>query len=148
VLLTQKIHVPDNDVGRTMLGKLNGIGGKCEAGEDVNAAIQREGKEETFGVIDAPWQPFCAMWAPGEWACDCFRIFVPRQQLWSVPRLNDVGEAMRVMHVEELLHQQYAHDRDSDDPDVMLNLRWLLPMALELDCRASVEYRAGKRGDR
>lgn len=57
VILIKKIR-PD-----FMVGKLNGVGGKVEAGEEYIEAMRRESKEET-GLEIEKWQKVCKMVGP------------------------------------------------------------------------------------
>jgi hypothetical protein len=139
VLLTQKTHAPDSEIGRTMIGKLNGIGGKCEPAEPAFVAMRRETIEETFGVLNPEWTLFCSMHCAGEWSCDCFVGFVPPDKLRSVPSVNDAGESLLVLPLVSLM---------CGFRECMANVRWLIPMALEGGLRGDVEYRQGTRGDR
>jgi|SRR5580765_472806 len=55
-------------------GKLNGVGGHIELGEDEYEAMEREFLEETgFSTHDIPWKKFCVMSNEKEgWEVSCF----------------------------------------------------------------------------
>jgi hypothetical protein len=134
VLLTQKTHGPNG-----MAGKLNGLGGKCKPAEPSFVAMRRETIEETFGALNPEWRMFCAMHSAGEWSCDCFVGFVETDRLRNAPNVNDAGESMLVLPIVTLM---------AGLRDCMLNLRWLIPLALEGGVIADVQYLSGTRGDR
>ena len=118
-----------------MAGRLNGIGGHVEDGESPEDAMRREGIEEV-GAVHAEWKPFCLMRGDG-WVCDCFAAV--SQDALEVPGENDVGEKVYCLPPSAVLLS----------PNLMRNVRWLLPMAMEADdLHAIVTYVDSKRGDR
>lgn len=94
--------------------KYNGIGGKIADGEEPVAAMVREFTEEAgLQTIAEDWEPFCMMQCP-EAVVHCFKAF--NSNVWKV----------RTMEREEVSF----FDMDDLPPNLMPNLRWLLPMAL------------------
>lgn len=94
-------------------GKWNGIGGKIEDGETPHQAMVREFREET-GVVIEDWSEFCIL--EGEdWYV---RFFTATSgQVFDVRTTTD--EYVDVISLASL-------------PDnMMANLRWLIPMALD-----------------
>jgi 8-oxo-dGTP diphosphatase len=130
VVMLQKTHGPGD-----MAGRFNGIGGHVEENEVSLAAMKREGREELG--IEPDWLPFCTMHDNGgEWVCDCFVAVIANDV--DLPPVNDAGESVSEHRPPQLLRRD----------DIMLNLRWLVPMAMEKGVTAEVYYPAGQRGDR
>lgn len=99
------------------VGKLNGIGGKMEAGESAAQAAARELREEA--AIDAPkrqFQKFCIVTGP-DWRVHFFRLFVS-----DLTYSQKTDEELIVMNVDSLHFY-----------NIIWNLRWLIPMALDTD---------------
>lgn len=114
VLLIQKSH-PD-----WQNGKLNGVGGKVEKGERPSDAMAREFQEET-GVAYDGWRNFCMLC--GNWGRVSF----------FVGHMDDEGDIQQFHGVEStdgetLVVALVACLRDYD---VISNLLWLVPMALD-----------------
>ena len=95
-------------------GRLNGVGGKVEPGETVRNAMRREFREEA-GLDIAEWREVVVLTGP-DWRGHFFRAF------------GDVGAAGAV--TDELLE---VHPVVSLPPDVIPNLRWIIPLALDDD---------------
>lgn len=112
VVLTVKDHGPNG-----MAGHVNGIGGGIEEGETPAMAMGREAVEEV-GAVGALWLWFGDMAGPG-WSCDCF--VAEHASAAEVPPVNDVGEKVLFLDVNDAMRR----------PDLMDNLHWLLPLALE-----------------
>jgi 8-oxo-dGTP diphosphatase len=96
-------------------GKLNGIGGKVEEGESVPSAMEREFREEA-GVDFYGWVPFVRLWRADTW--EVF-FYVGRSQ---------VIEAVRTMTDEPIV--VVDTDLVCLRNDIVPNLKWLIPMAL------------------
>ena len=98
-------------------GKLNGVGGKVEPGEAVDAAMRREFREEA-GLEVAGWRRGVVLIGP-DWRGHFYRAF------------GDVDEA-RAMTDEPL----ERHDAAALPPDVIPNLKWIVPLLLDDDVAA------------
>lgn len=98
-------------------GKLNAIGGKIEVGESSHDAMIREFKEET-GVTYTDWRLFCVLTGENTNTYEDFEVnfFVGFGDLNEPRSLTD--EKIEVNYVDNL-------------DDVMHNLKWLIPMALD-----------------
>jgi 8-oxo-dGTP diphosphatase len=113
-------------------GLYNGIGGKVEYGEEVNAAMEREFCEETSATITS-WKPFCQLIHPmaiskstpaGPWTVHFFKAF-------EVATLQSpTDELVRWWDVRTITNKLNNY--------FVPNLSWLIPMALE-DLTAEVE---------
>lgn len=57
-------------------GRLNGVGGKIEDGEEPMKAMEREFAEEA-GVIFKKWNHFATISEEGDYEVYCFKAFVP-----------------------------------------------------------------------
>jgi 8-oxo-dGTP diphosphatase len=102
------------------VGKLNGVGGHIEEGENSYQAMVREFKEET-GVAHVAWAPFCIMKSPN-WVVHCFA-------------------ARGVIGAETKTDEEVVLVDMLDLPiDVIPNLRWLIPMAWNGETFAEVDY--------
>lgn len=97
-------------------GKLNGIGGHVEPGEEPLAAMVREFKEETGADIPAEqWKYFCKM-DGGDWVVWCYKSF-------GHPLLRSMTDEP-VMKVR-LTWLWGARE------NIIPNLNWLIPLALD-----------------
>lgn len=97
-------------------GKLNGIGGKIEAGESPDEAMAREFCEEAGVSTQASdWQKFCILTCPGQSRVDFFFTF------------SDAVHDVRTMEQEEVLLCDVAHLPEH----ILPNLAWLIPMVLD-----------------
>lgn len=97
-------------------GKLNGIGGKVEHGETLWRAVQREFQEETGAVVDTWDYPFAELaprWDNGT------KIFFFRA----------FGNPLLRSPTEEAVDWYPLADLPA--LDVIPNLRWLIPLALD-----------------
>ncbi|MBY2989336.1 NUDIX domain-containing protein [Rhizobium leguminosarum] len=97
-------------------GQLNGIGGKIEAGEDLIDAMVREFFEET-GVSTSPddWKPFVKMERYSVYQSTFYRAF--SDSIDNV--MSQEAEKVGIYEVCNL------------PPNVIFNLRWLIPLALD-----------------
>lgn len=102
-------------------GRLNGIGGKFEPGETAAQCIYREGYEEIGHHLG--WDKFCVL-RGGNFVC---HFFCSHEQTISTPAQNDVGENL-----------VWASSHALPD-DVIPNLFWLIPLALDKTVRRPVE---------
>lgn len=119
-------------------GRLNGPGGKIEAGESALSAMVREYEEEVgLSVPPSNWTPFCELAHPNEWRVMFFRAWITRRQFEMAHGL----EAEAVIKVTTDLSLL-------PDERIMPNLRWLIPMALDetvIDARVFDNTIEGKR---
>lgn len=94
--------------------KLNGVGGKIEAGESALDAMDRECGEE-FGLHGLPWIRFATLNAADQsFQVVCFAAFSERFD--TAKAMTDEGPVTgAVRHVLNV--------------DIIPNLRWLIPMA-------------------
>jgi 8-oxo-dGTP diphosphatase len=93
-------------------GKLNGIGGKVEPGEDCRDAMVREFREET-GATVTDWRYFCRMFG-GDWEVYCY-VATGDYDLHSI-----TDELVRFLPLSSL-----------SEFDLIPNLKWLIPLALD-----------------
>jgi 8-oxo-dGTP pyrophosphatase MutT (NUDIX family) len=105
-------------------GLLNAVGGKVEGHDlSIEAAMAREFEEET-GLLGQDWH-FLAVETHPDYALNFFSARVlgsdPRP---AVPPVNDVGEALE-------WHTTAALDCPSGRGQMVGNLTWLLPLALD-----------------
>jgi 8-oxo-dGTP diphosphatase len=96
-------------------GKINALGGKIQPGESPPEAARREVREEA-GVDVEPWEEFL-VWDDHVYRMHALRAFHAA-----------AGRARTAEDQEVFL----ASARELP-PDVIENLRWLVPLALETD---------------
>jgi 8-oxo-dGTP pyrophosphatase MutT (NUDIX family) len=102
-------------------GLLNGIGGKQEDGETPEEGMAREWREET-GDEQSEWRKVCALVGNGARV----HFFVAEVDvLPDFPPFNDSGELIEMHNVSYVPNM----------PDVIPNLKWLIPAALEREFR-------------
>jgi 8-oxo-dGTP diphosphatase len=100
-------------------GRLNGVGGKVEPGEDLAAAMRREFEEETGVAFDA-WHRFASLtWEEG--VVHFFRGFAPSSVLVACRTTTD--ESIERHRLHTLLNP--GAGRSAVTP----NLLWLVPLA-------------------
>ncbi len=93
-------------------GKLNGIGGKLEAGETPLDAMRREFREEAALDI-ADWQQILTL-TGRDWQGHFFRAFGPIEEARTV-----TDEALEIHPTRPLPH------------DTIPNLHWMIPLLLD-----------------
>lgn len=103
-------------------GKLNGVGGKIEAGELADDAMIREFREEA-GVEIRTWDKFCVL-THGEHTIHFFKSFATVQAAY-IQSQTDERVAWYILD-------------DLPNLPVLPNLRWLIPMALDPDDPAGI----------
>lgn len=94
-------------------GKLNGIGGHVEEGEDFRDAMRRETMEEVGTSLD--WNSIAKLTTP-EWEMVVYAAFIPFEQLVEIHCIED--------EVIEIHSTGFLPD------NVIPNLRYLIPFAL------------------
>ena len=103
-------------------GKLNGVGGKLEAGETPLDAMIREFREEAHLAIDS-WQHILSLTGT-DWRGHFFRAFGP------------INEAKPI--TDETLE---IHPVDALPRDTIPNLHWMIPLMLDEDVATRGDYR-------
>lgn len=101
-------------------GKLNGIGGKIEPGEDGAAAMVREFREETGceTTLDR-WRHFLTMRGGEDGG-------------WRVEFFVAIGDLSQVRSAEsEIVEIVWLEQIHAVRPDMVENLPWLIPLALD-----------------
>lgn len=105
-------------------GKLNGIGGHIEPGEEPKEAMIREFLEET-GECITNWEFVCMLEAKGDTEQEKGEVYVFRSDIFLGPiphnRINDEGEEFALYNIEQM---PSAYNREH----VLPNVRWLLEM--------------------
>jgi 8-oxo-dGTP pyrophosphatase MutT (NUDIX family) len=101
-------------------GRLNGIGGKVEPAEFYKSAMVRESVEEIGFTPE--WELFSVYKVFGEYILYIFRAFVNDI---TVPLTNDVGEEHFIVPVAQV--------KTYTESDMIYNLSWLIPLALDKD---------------
>ncbi len=104
-------------------GRYNGVGGKIEPGETAPVAMEREFREETGVTIPADaWDRMCTI----AWPDDVARVgnadpteVVFFRHLWGTVRPE----------VHQMTDERVDWWMVNDLPDVIPNLRWLVPLA-------------------
>jgi 8-oxo-dGTP diphosphatase len=98
-------------------GKLNGVGGKIEEIDATTKdAMIREFREET-GVTYEDWKHFGTMYSPNTWAVHLYK------------GMDDVAYRVETVTDEEV--DVYACEYLPDSEEVISNLKWLIPVALD-----------------
>ena len=99
-------------------GKWNGVGGKVEPNEYPHDAMAREFAEET-GLAIEEWEKFAGL-AGHKWRVTFYRAF----------ESQEVQNDVQTMEEEEV--KNWSVDML---PDVIPNLRWLIPLALDTNTK-------------
>jgi len=99
-------------------GKLNGVGGHIEDGEEPLAAMRREFLEEAWGDAQ-DWRLFVVLGGKG-WKVHFFIAYVDETEM---AELHGVGDEPIEVHPLEAL----------PGLPVIPNLRWLIPLGLDAD---------------
>lgn len=94
-------------------GRLNGVGGRIEEGETPKRAMEREAHEET-GVMGVRWEHFATI--RGESWC----VFVFRAFDEQADEANNIDDEPVI-----------CADPLALPSDVIPNLRWLVPLAMD-----------------
>jgi 8-oxo-dGTP diphosphatase len=103
-------------------GKLNGVGGKLEAGESPIQAMIREFREEAHLPVSS-WQQILTL-TGSDWKGHFFRAFGP------------IDEARPVTDEQLEIHAVDALPRDT-----IPNLHWMIPLMLDDDVIVKRDYR-------
>jgi len=98
-------------------GKLNGVGGHIEEGESANDAMRREFREEA-GLDISKWKHFATLELSGEFICNFFCSDMP----------NDADAPEPISVTDEKITWEEVYDLPEN---VISNLRWLIPLALD-----------------
>lgn len=96
-------------------GKLNGVGGKIEDGESPLDAMIREFREEG-GIEIVNWREFCQL----KFRNSIIYFFAAEGEIDKVSSITD--EQIKICALDKF-----------GELNVMANLRWLIPMALDKD---------------
>jgi 8-oxo-dGTP diphosphatase len=109
-------------------GKLNGVGGRVEPGEDALAAMVREAREETGLKIPAE-----------DWECFAVATGVDFSIKFFVAAIDT---SRRHSTNEEPLAELYDDDliEENDDGGIVSDLLWLVPLALDKRVLRPVRY--------
>jgi 8-oxo-dGTP diphosphatase len=105
-------------------GRVNALGGKLAAGESPAAGARREVREEA-GVDVADWEEFL-VWDDPVYRLHALRAFD--------------GAAEHVFTAEDQV--VFLAPTDALPPNIIDNLRWLIPLALDRDVAAPVRVRS------
>jgi 8-oxo-dGTP diphosphatase len=113
-------------------GQFNGIGGHVEEGETAAAAMAREWEEETDRANpESGWERFADLCG------DSFVVHFFRANTSDLSGIASLSEG------EEI----FLFDTRELPPNVVSNLRWLIPMA-SFQCRHDWPYRIEERTER
>lgn len=112
-------------------GKLNGIGGRIEENETPEQAMQREFAEET-NVYETGWNLFATLSDERGWIVHFFYA------------KGDIGKAETV--TDETVIPFSLKDL-GDDPAIIPNLTWLIPMALSMQRERIDHFEIVERGE-
>ena len=118
VLLLRKTH-PEWQAGR-----LNGVGGHIEDDESADEAMEREFLEEA-GIRIKKWKHFASLSCPEKYMCHFFMSNYRKQ--YGEPR-SKTEEKIEWVCLDDLM-----------DAEVVPNLRWLVPLALDSEVAGPVE---------
>ena len=104
-------------------GKLNGVGGKVEAGEFPAAAMAREWYEEA-GLPEHEWREFCQL----EWAQGTVHFFAAYTVTETDTFIKDTDEPVAWYYVADAIKYE----------NTIPNLAWLLRLASDKDAVTAV----------
>jgi 8-oxo-dGTP diphosphatase len=100
-------------------GKLNGVGGRIEPGEQPVDAMVREFGEETGCSTSADqWKEFAVLNGEGQFCCHCFAAE------------SDIGTA-RTIDEKEPVFVLPVHGLTKDSHAMLDNTRWLVFLAID-----------------
>jgi len=102
-------------------GHLNGIGGHIEPGETPFSAMIREFNEEA-GLLTNQWTRYAIMRREDRlprFTCHVFAAFLPRRTLLGTVATGEADQPIHIVNPNGLL------------PNVLSNLRWLIPLAMD-----------------
>jgi 8-oxo-dGTP diphosphatase len=109
-------------------GRVNALGGRLKDGELAKDAARREVREES-GVDVAQWIEVL-VWEDAE-----YRMHVMRA-------VSELARGARTMEDQEV----FLADIDALPANVIDNLRWLVPLALDADVNFPIEVRSAASG--
>lgn len=101
-------------------GRVNALGGKLQTGEDILAAARREVREEA-GVDVEAWEQFL-VWHD------------PEYRLRAVRAFDDAAHRARTAEDQHV----FLAGVGALPPNVIDNLRWIIPLALDRDVAVPV----------
>jgi 8-oxo-dGTP diphosphatase len=105
-------------------GRVNGLGGRLMPGESAAAAARREVREEC-GVDVAAWREVL-VWEDAEYV------------MHVLSAVSAEARAARTQEDQEV----FLADVDALPPNVIDNLRWLVPLALDADVAFPIRVRS------
>lgn len=105
-------------------GRVNALGGKVDAGESLADAARREVREEA-GVDVEEWEEFL-VWRD------------PEYRLRAVRAFDDVARQARTAEDQEV----FLANVGALPFNVIDNLRWMIPLALDRDVAIPIEVRS------
>ena len=105
-------------------GRVNALGGKVLPGEASTAAAQREVREEA-GVDVPNWEEFL-VWEDAVYRMHALRAF------------DEAASRARTAEDQEV----FLASVDALPPNLIENLRWLVPLALDRDVAAPIHVRS------
>jgi 8-oxo-dGTP diphosphatase len=105
-------------------GRVNGLGGRIKDGESAREAARREVREES-GVDVAEWIEVL-VWEDVE-----YRMHVVRA-------MSELARGARTMEDQEV----FLADVDALPANVIDNLRWLVPLALDREVEMPIQVRS------
>ena len=105
-------------------GRINGLGGRLMPGESAAAAARREVREEC-GVDVAAWREVL-VWEDAEYV------------MHVLSAVSAEARAARTQEDQEV----FLADVDALPPNVIDNLRWLVPLALDADVAFPIMVRS------